>query len=539
MTGKFYKVLASAAIIFSALSFLPVNWFEKCVDVQIRTDILNLKGAQVMPLQVFYSRTGAFAETNSIIKYVARGRHTVSFRLPVDELSSLRFDFGYTPATLRVSPPKIIGSERQTCVWRADLPKTQIGKWEIDSEGGVLCESIGSDPHVILKLERPVKARGAVNWRACVLWGLIAAFLIWKLSLSLTSFTPLVADNGRVFVFDVLRVVALYTVIVSHVLDIGNIHRWWHGVGTFGVTLFLILSGAGLALGKRSDSYWKFVKKRLAAILPTYWSAYLIMTVFLLLFLRQVRAGTDPLMWLLTISGMDGWLAAQIPGVYMIAGEWYVGFILLIYLLAPFVLKGVQKAPCITVAVICILSGGAFVMNDVLSRNLVIVNPRVWWNPLVRLPEFAFGCVFVGYLLRERKRLLVSAACAVPVLATAIFIQGRQFWGFSYVSFVGFAALFVVICGCFAFLRVEDPARAIVGFLAKHSFSVFLVHHSVMVWILRWCPRPAHVIEETYIVLIAVSTLLVSYLLALLTAGPADLLKRFVFGTPAVRGKGE
>ena len=53
MTGKFYKVLASAAIIFSALSFLPVNWFEKCVDVQIRTDILNLKGARVMPLQVF------------------------------------------------------------------------------------------------------------------------------------------------------------------------------------------------------------------------------------------------------------------------------------------------------------------------------------------------------------------------------------------------------------------------------------------------------------------------------------------------------
>ena len=70
-------------------------------------------------------------------------------------------------------------------------------------------------------------------------------------------------------------------------------------------------------------------------------------------------------------------------------------------------------------------------------------------------------------------------------------------------------------------------------------FMVFLVHYVVMVWILRWCPGPAHVIEETYIFLIAVSTLLVSYLLALLTAGPADLLKRFVFGTPAVRGKGE
>lgn len=263
MKKKFYKVLLAAGVVLPVLYFLPVSWVSKCVDVCLRTEVQEVQGSRAMPLQVFYSLTGEFSEPNSRVKFVAKGRHTVRFRLPVDELRFLRIDFGNAPAVLKVSPVEICGGERQTYAWCADLPRVQIGKWEVDPDGNVLCEVTEKDPLVILRLNRPVKARWAVNWPVCILWGIIAGFVVLKLSRAITPVSSLIADNGRVFAFDVLRVAALLTIFVSHVFDIGKIPRWIHSLGVCGLTVFVVLSGAGLMLSNKSSPYWMFVKKGL------------------------------------------------------------------------------------------------------------------------------------------------------------------------------------------------------------------------------------------------------------------------------------
>ena len=520
-----FGFLASAGVILAGLILLPVAWIQKGVDVQ-----LEIETSEPMTVQIFYGQSGQLSEADSIVKRIVSKRDIVRFRLPIDEMKRLRIDFGDKPAAFKVHPIEIIGREHVLYAWQGGEARHQLDQWKVDAEGCVLAKSDGRDPNVTLFFNPVVRSWLAFNWKSACLVALLAGFLFWKLSHLIVPCISLIAPDGRVFAFDALRVLALVTVVISHVVMHTGTPGWCSTVGVFGVSLFIFISGAGLSLGDRELSWWKFMRQRLAAILPTYWTAYLVIAVFVFLFRQRLKFGSDPLLWLLTIFGLDGFLFKKIPTDYALIGEWYVGFVLLLYMIAPFVLFGLRKAPLVVCFLACCISGVAFGLNDILSKSILIVSPNVWWNPLVRLPEFVFGYLFVKYLIDDRRHLLVAAACAVPVAAFSMLIRGDQFFNYSYVSIGGFAALFVIICTFLAFVRTGEPMRKIIGFLAKYSFVAFLAHHQVIWFVLDKCSRKSNWSRDIYCILVILSTLLISYLLAWLICRPADVVRGLVFG---------
>lgn len=201
----------------------------------------------------------------------------------------------------------------------------------------------------------------------------------------------------RIYSFDIIRILATFAILVFH----WNIYAYHYGIHTSpilqpdfasgtlalpAVSLFFILSGASLMLSTRSRySLSSYFKKRFLSIYPLYWLAYAV--VFLLVYVLRHVAMDKPLATLpLSFLAMDGLLADVLPTWYLV-GEWFVGCIVLLYLIFPLLRLAVRKAPGLSLL-------EAFLF--------MLIWPRVYplsfditHFPLTRAPEMVFGMVFV------------------------------------------------------------------------------------------------------------------------------------------------
>ena len=153
----------------------------------------------------------------------------------------------------------------------------------------------------------------------------------------------------RCFYLDFIRAVAVICILLTHynanyiymndpsalkkaviTTKVANIY-----IGDFGVALFLIISGAALmyTYGESLDLK-SFYKKRFQSIYPMFWIAYVIAFSYSFLankgFIWSLPKGRI----LLSVLGMDGYLGTVIPTFYLL-GEWFLGFIIIIYILFP------------------------------------------------------------------------------------------------------------------------------------------------------------------------------------------------------------
>lgn len=114
-----------------------------------------------------------------------------------------------------------------------------------------------------------------------------------------------------------------------------------------GVVLFVLISGIGLTINlkERFHINWKsFYLKRFKAVLPLLWITY-ILQYFRLFYLH----GTSPITgekWriIFSILGLDGYISKLTHTFYLGIGEWFIGMILVIYLLFPLLLYILNKS---------------------------------------------------------------------------------------------------------------------------------------------------------------------------------------------------
>lgn len=118
-------------------------------------------------------------------------------------------------------------------------------------------------------------------------------------------------------------------------------------LGTLGVKLFFLVSGASLVLSHRpEESALDFYKRRVLNIYPAFWIAFLTATmVDFLLYKGMVAA--HPMNLLISFAGLDGYLSAlgMIPWEYYKVGEWFLGCILLLYLVYPLMHSFLERFP--------------------------------------------------------------------------------------------------------------------------------------------------------------------------------------------------
>lgn len=158
----------------------------------------------------------------------------------------------------------------------------------------------------------------------------------------------------RLLYLDICRFWAIFLVIIYHI----DVHMTTRGISSSksfviqnnnfsGVTLFVLLSGLTLTMNlkDRKNIDWKlFYKRRFLSVLPLLWITY-ILQYFRLFYIN----GTSPIIhekWriIFSILGLDGYLSRITTTFYLGVGEWFIGMVLLFYIIFPLLFHLLKKS---------------------------------------------------------------------------------------------------------------------------------------------------------------------------------------------------
>ena len=310
----------------------------------------------------------------------------------------------------------------------------------------------------------------------------------------------------RIQELDVLRVLAMLFVITYHfgceyaAAGIPFFNLFYltpnYDFGNIAVTIFIALSGgllykkygvigekcppkpgSGSATEESSRSQLKaFYQKRIKAIYPPFWilSLYIPLSMF-----RHLLADGNafflgnPLSLLLTVVGFDGYIKLFGIDTYAFCGDWFVGAIVLLYLLYPLLAKCYRKFPVATLLALATLYAAQLMLSpdhyDILSAL-----------PATLAFKFVLGFALIENLDRFRNgRVAVVAGTAYAAL-TFVNIPGRMntdAFG-TRAAFALFAVVFYLAPRLLRLKAVSAPIQKI----AALSYCVFLVQHVAIIW---------------------------------------------------------
>ncbi|MEG1945689.1 MAG: acyltransferase [Lachnospiraceae bacterium] len=280
----------------------------------------------------------------------------------------------------------------------------------------------------------------------------------------------------RIFYLDFIRAIAVILILLTHYnaiflylnpqqLDkvvvtykVCNLY-----IGDFGVALFFIISGAALMYVYESKlELVKFYKKRFISLYPMFWIAWICAFTVRFLLGERMNASIPKVNFLYTILGFDSYVAGIKPTFYIV-GEWFLGCIILIYLVFPLLRWGINKRPVWTCGLLILLYlvGVFYYPTSLVKAELLFV----------RLPEFAFGMLFIKYFKKVK--------WSVAVISFVILIGNTLFappWN------TNIQTTYVGICAFLVLVFISNYAKCtvlekFVQFISKYSYAIFLIHH--------------------------------------------------------------
>lgn len=286
----------------------------------------------------------------------------------------------------------------------------------------------------------------------------------------------------RIFYLDVVRSLAITIVIGIHYnLNMaiqglnpaaaeGFMNRF-DGHGVIVQSLFVALSGAALMLvyGKRERAIdWAdYAKKRFLSIYPLFWVTYL--SLYLI---RTIQKGHQmfsdlPLSrYFFTITAFDGWLQPVLKTPYMI-GEWFLGFIIILYCFFPLLLKIYRRSPA-----------GMMIFAFLVACIPTLYEPArlgmsLYTSPMARLFEFAFGMLFIMHY--EDGVAAWQGVISVILLAVLYNVPNGP-WVFPQNAAMGML-WFVIISWISRYLEKSTLIRKFFLWTSLYSYGAFLFHH--------------------------------------------------------------
>lgn len=286
----------------------------------------------------------------------------------------------------------------------------------------------------------------------------------------------------RLFYLDYIKAIATLIIFLTHynalylfhnpVLNnkvlltakISNIY-----IGDFGVSLFFIISGAALMhVYQEKINIKDYVRKRVLAIYPLFWLAFLM--AFLSQFFITKGVNRSISLWKLvfTILGLDGYLSFLTPTFYLV-GEWFLGFIIIFYIIFPILRLLINKAPFGTLFFfVFIYFITVKFYTGTFPKNLLLPT---------RIPELIFGMCFIKYALHKKIDWKMAIISSIVLVANYIFIPP---WDINFqVTYIGISA-FVLLYYSAGFFE-KSRLKYIFIELSKYSYAIFLTHHFLII----------------------------------------------------------
>ena len=289
----------------------------------------------------------------------------------------------------------------------------------------------------------------------------------------------------RIRSFDLIRVISAWIIVICHFAEmvIGDPNFGYfpeflfhHANGKWGettiVTVFFILSGASLYYNHKevtAKELPKFYWGRIKGLFPMFYIAWIV------LYLENVMKygsfaylGSRKLL-LLTITGMDGYLYDLFPGNYYIIGEWFLGALVILYLLYPLMTWCMKHCRWITTIVLSLLFLSLF-----FKSFIPLSNER---NPFTCLLSFWAGMMFIEYRkqIMDQKWLTV-VALVIGLIITFVTLPIPSLLCMQVLA----VCIFLVLSRVGEPLMTIKPLASFIGFGSKISYGIFLLQHVMM-----------------------------------------------------------
>lgn len=331
----------------------------------------------------------------------------------------------------------------------------------------------------------------------------------------------------RILYFDVIKFLAVIFVFTCHFTR--SLEYWGINfdykilpdnlftmyLGSYGVTLFFIISGASLMYVYDEKLDLKtYYKKRFLGIYPLFW--FLFIVSFLVQFYVYGMYNHEVEKWKIfySIIGIDGTMSLITPTFYQV-GEWFLGVIIALYVVFPLLRLCARKAPVVSYMVIL---GISLVIGYLYKGTFPVECIFV-----TRIPEFMFGMLFVKYIKKVHPLLLIPSVGCLAAL-TLIEPLGRlNLLVRTYV--VGISTFLVLV---FVFSKVKSRAvTAISSFISNYNYPIFLIHHVLQLLFLKHFAGGMYYATDIWILYISCAALTIVLAIAAGHINKKYLLKWF------------
>lgn len=301
----------------------------------------------------------------------------------------------------------------------------------------------------------------------------------------------------RIFYLDFIRAFAVVVILITHFNNtdaksasgciITNTVCGLY-IGDFGVTLFFIISGAALTYVYQNNLNFKtYFKKRFMNIYPMFYIVFIIATLYAFLINGHILPYIPKKRIIFSILGIDQMMSAFGITTFAIVGEWFLGVILLIYIVFPFILKLFERFPKTTILIIFTVVLISFILVPSKYESVFFV---------LRLPEIVFGMCFIKYIKQVN---IPTVIVSLAVLAVNGFFN-VPLNNLLKVYIVGISS-FLVLVYISKFLEYQ-PIKTIIGSISKYSYAIFLVHHFIIGQIFKIVDLPTLTHSENYVLFV-------------------------------------
>ncbi|MCR4585804.1 MAG: acyltransferase [Lachnospiraceae bacterium] len=255
-------------------------------------------------------------------------------------------------------------------------------------------------------------------------------------------------------------------------------------IATFSVGVFFMVSGAGLMLayGGKDFDLKTYVKKRILRLFIPFYTAYIIAFIYELIFMRSTMAvefaKPHPLMFLLTLTGFDGYVSIYGVPTFYILGEWFLGAIIMMYILFPLFRAALLRFPKLSFTIATLYFLLITYFYDRLPYSDVVDG---YHNAFVKLYEFFLGMFLIKYVKKIKKpvaiaMVTVSALIICFYIFYPAYLNDNELWRISFQNL----AFFFFFAGLEGVFEKTEKLNKAVLYCSGYCYEIFLLHHFIL-----------------------------------------------------------
>ena len=268
------------------------------------------------------------------------------------------------------------------------------------------------------------------------------------------------------------RVFCAFAIVAYHyathvTTDINKIKFLNGDLGAAVVDIFFFISGYVIYMTyPKIESVKNFYYRRFIKLMPMFWLAFLAAYIDTSLTAQSLTWGGNPLTLIFTLLGMDGLMYGYTPDYYIL-GEWFLGAIIICYLVYPLLLKAFDKLKIWLPVILIVLC--------IPVLRMPVLNNHGHQNVLACITLFTLGMLLSRYQLLDNLYFKIGAIIAAAVTLFVKFPCNRIVPE----ALLGMGVLCVLYMLGNQICKWE-PVRKTVGFLDSITYPVYLLHHLII-----------------------------------------------------------